>query len=326
MLEDLASSLRDYAGTSRKHAIREIVGAFDPEGANASFREDAAVLDCGDNYHKEECLLLAADGIWDLLMRADPEWSGYCAVLANVHDIYAMGGRPVAMVDVFSTCSDDITAKVLRGMRAGIDKFGVPVVGGHTHPDTTYAALDVAILGRARKDSVIYSSKAHPGDDIVLAIDLDGRVHPSCGLNWDSTFEKGAALVRRQAESMVELGERKLLTAGKDVSNPGIIGTLGMVLEASGAGAEVAITKIPKPPALEYQQWLRMYPGMGFIATCRPENTGAVLETYERHGLTVAKIGAVTPTRRLDLTDGPDRATVFDFTADAITGLEPVRR
>lgn len=321
-MERLAASLRSYAGVARKHAIKEIVGAFDREGTNPSFCEDAAIID----YPGDECLLLAADGIWDRVMKADPEWAGYCAVLVNVHDIYAMGGRPLGMVDVFSSGSDEVTRKVLRGMKAGIDRFGVPVVGGHTHPDTPYAAIDVAILGHVKKENIIYSSRARPGDDIVLAVDLDGRVHPSGDLNWDSTFLKDTPVVRRQAGSMVELAERRLLTAGKDVSNPGIVGTLGMILEASGVGADVEVPDIPKPPELEYDQWLRMYPGMGFVVTCRPENTEAVLDVYRDHQLDAARIGRITPSHRLVIARGMETATVFDFARQAITGLKPQKR
>jgi putative methanogenesis marker protein 2 len=320
-MEQLAEDLRGFCGTTRKHTIKDIVRTFDENGTNPSFGEDAAILGHGD-----EALLLAADGIWDRLMKADPEWSGYCAILVNIHDIYAMGGRPIGMADVLSSSSDEVTRKVLKGMRTCVDKFGVPIVGGHTHPDTPYAALDVAILGSVKNDRIIYSSKAQPGDDIVLAIDLDGRIHPSSDLNWDSTFYKDAGIVRCQAESMVELGERGLLTAGKDVSNPGIIGTLGMILELSGVGAEVEIPSISKPPQLEYAQWLRMYPGMGFIVTCNTKNTRAVLDTYTSHGLTAAMIGRVVPTHLLDITEGKGRATVFDFNKQSITGLKSLQR
>ena len=320
-MEKLAEILRDYCGTTRKHTIKDIVRTFDENGTNQSFGEDAAILDNGD-----EALLFAADGIWDRLMKADPEWSGYCAILVNIHDIYAMGGRPIGMVDILSSSSDEVTRKVLKGMRTCIDKFGVPIVGGHTHPDTPYDALDVAILGSVKKDSLIYSSRAKQDDDIVLAVDLDGRVHPSSVLNWDSTFCKDAATVRLQAESMAEMGERKLLTSGKDVSNPGIIGTLGMILELSGVGAEVEVPTIPKPQQLEYAQWLRMYPGMGFIVTCESKNTKAVLDTYMSHGLTAARIGNIVLSRMLAVTDGRDRSTVFDFNKQCITGLESLRR
>lgn len=319
-LEILAESLRDYLGTTRKHMIKNIVDIFDERGSNPSFGEDAAIIEHGD-----EALLLAADGIWDKLMKADPEWSGYCSVLVNIHDIAAMGGRPLGMVDVFSSNSTEITEKVLKGMRAGIDKFGVPIVGGHVHPDTPYSAVDVAILGVAKKDCIIYSSTARAGDDVVLAIDLDGRVHPSCDLNWDSTFLKDASVVRDQVSSMVELAEKKLLTAGKDVSNPGIIGTLGMLLEVSGVGADVEIDSIQKPDKLAFDHWLKMYPGMGFIVTCKPENTKKVLEVYKHHKLNASKIGKIVSVPRLDLIRGGERATVFDFTKHEITGIRPTK-
>ncbi|HTX44382.1 MAG TPA: methanogenesis marker 2 protein [Methanocella sp.] len=319
-LEGLAESLREYLGTTRKHTIKNIVGIFDERGTNPSFGEDAAIIDHGD-----EALLLAADGIWDKLMRADPEWSGYCSVLVNVHDIAAMGGRPLGMVDVFSSNSNEITQRVLKGMKDGIDKFGVPIVGGHVHPDTPYSALDVAILGIAKKDCIIYSSTARPGDDVVLAIDLDGRVHPSCDLNWDSTYLKDAFIVRDQVSSMVELGEKKLLTAGKDVSNPGIIGTLGMLLEVSGVGADVDMAAMPKPARLEYDHWLKMYPGMGFIVTCRPENTTKVLGVYRKHKLNAFKVGKIVSDPRLDIVRDNERATVFDFRLHEITGLRPAK-
>jgi len=319
-LEGLAESLREYLGTTRKHTIKNIVGIFDESGTNPSFGEDAAIIDHGD-----EALLLAADGIWDKLMRADPEWSGYCSVLVNVHDIAAMGGRPLGMVDVFSSNYNEITLRVLKGMKAGIDKFGVPIVGGHVHPDTPYSAVDVAILGVVKKDCIIYSSTARPGDDVVLAIDLDGRVHPSCDLNWDTTYLKDASIVRDQASSMVELGEKKLLTAGKDVSNPGIIGTLGMLLEVSGVGADVDMGAMPKPEALEYDHWLKMYPGMGFIVTCKPGDTEEVISIYRKHKLDASKVGRIVADPRLDLVKGEERATVFDFRMHEITGLRPAK-
>ena len=41
--------------------------------------------------------------------------------------------------------------------------------------------------------------------------------------------------------SWVRLGAQKLVTAGKDISNPGTLGTLGMLLESSGVGARSGI-------------------------------------------------------------------------------------
>jgi selenophosphate synthetase-related protein len=146
--DTVAQAVREYEGVTRKKMIGDMIRSLRIESPDvvASFGEDAAVI----RHNAEDALLLAADGIWSRLMEADPFWAGYCAVLVNVHDIAAMGGRPVAMVDILSATDDRIRDEVTRGMVAASSQFGVPIVGGHLHPETPYSVVDVAILGTAR--------------------------------------------------------------------------------------------------------------------------------------------------------------------------------
>jgi putative methanogenesis marker protein 2 len=317
-LESLVDELRGFAGITRKRYIGDLTKHFQvfSEKIIADFGEDAAVIDDG-----QEVMLLAADGIWSKLMEADPEWSGYCSVLVNVHDIAAMGGWPVAMVDVLSVNSPQIAEAVLRGMRKGIEKFNVPIIGGHLHPDTPYSALDVAILGKARKDSVILSSTARPGDAVIAAADLDGAAHPKFEINFDSTSFKDRETLLRQLGSMQELGERHLVTAGKDISNPGMLGTLGMLLETSHVGAVVDLDFIPIPAGLKLSRWLKMYPGMGFVVTAKPENMHEAIDVFRHRGLTAAKIGNVIEDRMLVVQQGRKEAILFNFSKDTVTGI-----
>jgi hypothetical protein len=206
-------------------------------------------------------------------------------------------------------------------MRKGIEKFKVPIVGGHLHPDTPYSALDVAILGKAKKGAVILSSSAKPGDSVVVGIDLDGRVHPSFAINWDSTSFKSGEILLRQLGSMRELAERGLVTAGKDISNPGMLGTLGMLLESSRAGAVVDLEKIPKPEGMEMVVWQKMYPGMGFVVTAPAAKAEEVAGIFRGRGLTSAVIGRVTEERRLLIESGSEKAVLFNFEAETITGI-----
>jgi putative methanogenesis marker protein 2 len=286
----------------------------------ASFGEDAAVIE-----HNDEALLLAADGIWSRLMEADPYWAGYCSVLVNIHDIAAMGGHPIAMVDIFSIAKTTIQEQVVKGMHDASAQFGVPIVGGHLHPDAPYSVIDVSILGSARLDSIIYSHTAVEGDRVVAAIDLSGRVHPSCALNWDSVTMKSAAEVRSQIGLMEEIGKRHLVTAGKDISNPGLIGTLGMLLEVSGKGAEIELGLIPKPNLaknnMTFEQWVRMYPGMGFILTAKREHVTELVRLFAAVGMTAADIGAVNSTRELRITYDGQETQVFDFIDNGIMHL-----
>jgi uncharacterized protein len=318
-LDELAQSVRDFEGVARKRAIGPLVRWFDADLSTGNFGEDAAVIERGD-----ESLLIAADGIWSKLMDADPEWAGYCAVLVNIHDILAMGGTPLALVDVFSASSTEVCNRVLAGMSEATKKFGVPVVGGHVHPDTTYNALDVAIIGTAKTDSVIYSCKAQEGQDVLAAVDLDGRVHPSCSLCWDTTTMKHPELLRRQLQTMPRLAQQHLVTAGKDISNPGLLGTLGMLLEVSEAGAVVELDRIPIPDGMDMHLWLRMYPGMGFVLTVQPQNVQEVVSIFEEAGMAAAKIGEITETRKLEITNNAEKVVVWDFAQDTIMGIGAV--
>ncbi len=324
-LESVADELRNFEGITRKRAISNLVrrlGDSDKVGSRTitAFGEDAAVLAIND----ETYILLAVDGIWGKLLSADPWWAGYCSVLVNVMDIAAMGGVPLAMVNLTSTQRKDICLELGRGMQDGVQKFGVPMVGGHMHPDTIYDAIDVGIVGMVNRDSVIYSSGARPGDKILAAIDLEGRIYPSYNLAWDTTTMKSHAVIKQQLETMVTIGEQQLATAGKDISNPGAIGTLGMLLESSRAGGLVDLRKIPYvgSDAIPFNHWLKMYPGTGFVLTVRDEQSAQeCIRILEAAGIAAAIVGDVDASRQLKLTDGDDTVTLFDFTREIITGI-----
>ena len=320
--ESIAKAVREYAGVTRKHAIGEIINCLrlECDDVIASFGEDAALIKNND-----DGILLAADGIWSMLMEADPYWAGFCSVLVNVHDIAAMGGKPLAMVDILSIQNEKICHEVLRGMADASKKFNVPVVGGHLHPDSDFSAIDVAIMGIVKIKDAIFSHTARPKDRIIAAIDLNGRIHPSCALNWDSATIRTADEVRSQIEVMQKLGEMHLLTAGKDISNPGVIGTLGMPLETSGAGADIELSKIPKPDLDEleipFSQWVRMYPGMGFIVTAKEENVSKVISMFDDVGIAASDIGYITDSKNLTIRYDEKESSVFDLKKEGIMCL-----
>jgi len=321
-VSQIVSDLRNFEGIRRKKIIAPLVRrfSFEDERILASFGEDAAVIDSG-----EEVLLLAADGIWDRLMKADPEWAGYCAVLVNVHDIAAMGGEPIAMVDVLSVSSVEHCRLVSKGIQTAVEKFRVPVVGGHVHPNSPHDAVDIAILGKAKKDHIILSSTAREGDVLIYGVDLKGRLHPSFPLNWDSTTLRSPEELKAQLTSMRALGERHLVSAGKDVSNSGLVGTVGMLLEVSMKGAVIDLERIPKPEEVELSHWLKVYPGMGFVVTASEENAEEVISVFERAGMAADVIGVVEKDWKLELKLGGSRKTLFRFPEDSITGLRGSR-
>jgi hypothetical protein len=124
---------------------------------------------------------------------------------------------------------------------------------------------------------------------------------------------------------MKEIGRRHLVTAGKDISNPGLIGTLGMLLEVSGKGAEVDLGRIPKTDLaannMTFEQWVKMYPGMGFVLTAKKENVPELCRLFDGVGMTAQEIGRVNTTKELRIRYDGQETQVFDFIKNGIMHL-----
>ena len=322
-LDTLVDSIKSYDGITRKNFIRGATRILDDTyniaGRTAlGFGDDAAAIDIGN----DNLLLMAADGMWGRLMEGDPRWAGYCSVLVNVNDIAAMGGVPMGMTNVISVNTTEICDKIMMGIKEGVEKFGVPMVGGHIHPDTPYTALDVSITGIVGKEDVITSCGAEKGDKVIIAMDLDGHQHPSFPLNWDTTTQKTPELVQSQILIMNSIARKHLLTAGKDISNPGILGTLGMLLEASEVGATVELEKIPRNSTVKWEDWLKVYPGSGFVLTAKEENTEDTISKLEEVNITSKVVGNIIEEKKLYLTHENQEKIVFDFNQEIIMGIK----
>ena len=318
-LSELVKSLQSFKGVSRKNSIENVTktlgDVYNITGdVLLDFGDDASAIDIGDN----QVVLLAADGIWGDLMNVDPYWAGYCAVLVNVNDIAAMGGKPIAMVNIMAVDNEEIYEEILSGIVDGCRKFNVPMVGGHLHPDAEYNSLDVAIAGIASKDSLITSSGAKVGDKVIVAIDTDGRQYPGIPLNWDTTYEKDAKLVQDQIKIMQKIAEEHLPSAGKDISNPGTLGTLEMLLESSGVGASVELEKIPRNENVDWDMWLRAYPGAAFVMTAPEENAQAIIDALSPYSFEVAVIGEVIEEKKLYLSSGDEKLVLFDQNSNPV--------
>ena len=320
-LSRLVEDLRQYGGVTRKKDVSDISHRLVcPPGGNilASHGEDAAAIE-----YDHTVLLLAADGMMESLVAANPYWAGYCSVLVNVNDIAAMGGMPLAVVDVLSCKAGKVRDSIVSGLADASRKFGVPIVGGHLHPDATQPALDVAVLGETDADHLVLSSGASPGDDIVYAMDLEGQFTPGIPYSWDTTSVKEREDVRRCLASMHALAP--LLSAGKDISNPGALGTAGMLLEASCVGGKIDISLVPRPDRIDLLQWLRAYQGCGFVVTCACDSTQAVIDGFEKRGMTAARCGSVIEGSELIVELEGDAQTLFDMSTDTLGCRVPQR-
>jgi uncharacterized protein len=319
MIQDICTSIRTYPGLTRKRTIHlltdTLAGVCDFGFTAAAFGEDAAAIRYGDQY-----LLLAADGIWPGLIRENPYGAGKASVMASVNDIYAMGGRPLAMVNVLGISEDRFYSEIVRGITKACLKYRVPMAGGHLHPDAHEVSLSVAIMGVARK--LLLSTNAREHQDIVFAVDLEGRGY-QCRpvLSWDTNSGKDSQAVLERLEVLPEIAEQGLCATCKDVSNAGVLGTVALLLEASKAGAVIDIERIPKPESFTLIDWLKAFLSYGFIMSVDRNTTDSVIEAFTRRQIAACRIGTITAERKLIIGYKREKAVLFDFEHESITGL-----
>src|SRR3989304_7447927 len=256
MLKKLIEEIRNFEGIKRKSHIKiamDILKNVQDFGkVVVGIGDDAAVLRSNEGY-----LLFSVDGVLPALVREEPYAAGKASVMVNVNDIYAMGGRPLAMVNVIASRNTEKISEILKGIAKGCEKFKVPMVGGHIHPDAQEDSLVVSIVGTAK--NLLLSSNAKPGDKLIFAVDLDGRAGCKTVKSWDSTSGKTSETVLERLEIFCDIAENGLCEAAKDVSMGGILGTIGMLLESSGQGADVFLDDIPKPDELTINEWLEVF-------------------------------------------------------------------
>jgi uncharacterized protein len=274
--------------------------------------DDAAALPAPDGSY----VLFAAEGMRAEFVAADPWFAGYCAVMVNVSDIAAMGGRAWAVVDVMFLGSG-ANERVLEGMQAASVTFGVPVVGGHTTRVEGPTQLAAAIVGRARR--LIESHTARPGDLLIAAVDLRGSFRNRTCFN--AATAATPELLRAQLELLPELAEAGRVRAGKDISNAGVCGTLLMLLEASHVGAVLDLAALPAPAAADPLRWLTAFPSYGFLLAVESQHAAHVCDAFRARDVAAAVVGELVAPPRLTLAHGRERALYRDLELAPLTGF-----
>ncbi len=310
-LRGLISFLSSSNSVQEKANIRV---AYEPATALAGetrLGDDCAAIPDGDGW-----LLFAAEGMLPSFAADDPWFAGYSAVMVNLSDISAMGGRPLAIVDVLWTPTLDQSERLWEGMKAASKAYGVPIVGGHTTVTKTGSPyLAAAVLGKAK--NLITSFDAIAGDNLLVAVDLRGTWRGEKPF-WNASLSAPADRLRADLDLLPTLAENGWCRAGKDISNGGIVGTLAMLLDCSSTGAELWLDQLPRPVDVDLERWLVSFPSFGFLLSVSPQNTEQAISHFRSRDIACSMVGRITSSHSMLLGYG---AAVANFPLPAESDL-----
>jgi selenide, water dikinase len=212
-------------------------------GSNTA--DDAAVFKLTD----EIALVMTIDFFTPIV--DDPYDFGRIAAANALSDVYAMGGVPLAAMNVVAFPLEQLGGDVLREiLRGGADvaaAAGIAVVGGHSidDPEPKYG---MSVTGTVHPDELISNAGARVGDVLVLTKPL--------GVGAITTARKRGVrdddLLVRAVETMTALNDVASAAARAagahamtDVTGFGLLGHLHSLGRASGVAAVIHASAVP---------------------------------------------------------------------------------
>jgi selenide,water dikinase len=184
----------------------------------------------------------------------DPFSYGRIAAVNALSDVYAMGGEPLAGMNLVSfplaQLGKAALKEILRGGLSALEEAGAVLAGGHTI-EGSELLYGMAVTGRVHPDRIWRNGGALPGDVLVLTkplgtglittaakADLCDPGHLAMAIRWMATLNRRAADAARSLQPH----------AVTDVTGFALAGHAAEMAQASGAALRFEARALPLLP------------------------------------------------------------------------------
>ncbi|MBC7092129.1 MAG: hydrogenase [Nitrososphaeria archaeon] len=263
---------------------------------------DAAAIDFGDS------ILVATS---DPITGAEKH-IGFYAVNVNANDVATFGAKPkwfLVTILLPENADEGLLEEIMEDMHKSAERLGVSIVGGHTEVTVGLNRPIVigTMLGEVKKDRLVTSNGAKPGDVIILT--------KGAGIEGTSIIasEKEEELTKVFGKELVENAKRFLqkisvvkealiaaeigVHAMHDPTEGGIANGFHEMADAAGLGFRVYYEKIPiseeTKKLCEYFKLdpLALISSGSLLIAASPEKAEKVVEAIKEEGIEAAVVG-----------------------------------
>jgi phosphoribosylformylglycinamidine synthase II len=228
--------------------------------------ENAGAVDIGDDM----CVVFKVES-HNHPSAVEPYQGAATGVGGIVRDIFAMGARPIALLDSlrFGPLDDPQNKYLFEGVVAGIGGYGnclgIPTVGGEVYFEDAYSAnplVNAMCVGVARVDQLVTAKAEGPGNILMLVGADTGRdgIHGASGLasRTDPTarFEEmrpavqvgNPFLEKMLLEACLDLAwnHRDWITGVQDLGAAGLTSSAVESANRGNSGIRIDVAKIPR--------------------------------------------------------------------------------
>jgi len=294
---------------------KPVLKLFPTSGENILVKageENAGVIDIGDGL----AVVMKAES-HNHPSAVEPFQGAATGVGGIIRDIFAMGARPVALLDSlrFGHLENGRNRYLFTGVVGGIAAYGncigLPTVGGEVYFDETYEGnpvVNVMCVGVARKDDLVKARATGVGNPVLyVGADtgrdgLGGASFASRELTEESDRDRPAVQIgdpfreKLLVEACLELLNSGAVVAMQDMGAAGLTSSTSEMASRGGSGIEIDISLIPKREAgmIPYEVMLSESQERMVLIVRREKEELAkkIFEKWDLHAVTIGKVTA----------------------------------
>lgn len=223
--------------------------------------DDAGVV----KYDRDTGLVLTVDYFTPVV--DSPQDFGRIAAANSLSDIYAMGGEPIAALNIVGFPENKLPLEVLVEILAGgqqiADEAGIPIVGGHSvkSPEPFYG---MSVTGKVEIDKLMTNDACQPGDLLFLTKPIGSGLITTAARSGkaDRKFIEAAIGHMTQLNKNAAIAAVKSLArAATDITGYGLLGHLFEMVTASAVSAIVDFNSVPLMDGVIELAALNLFPG-----------------------------------------------------------------
>ena len=320
----------EHCGYKNSRPLLRLFPTTGPRVLTKVGEENAGVVDIGDGW----CVAFKIES-HNHPSAIEPYQGAATGVGGIVRDIFAMGARPIAILDSlrFGPLSEPRNRYLFGGVVAGIGGYGnclgVPTVGGEIAFDESYSGnplVNAMCVGVARIDQLLRARAEGPGNLLMLVgadtgrDGIHGATFASVELDERSEERRPAVQVgnpfleKLLMEACLELAEQHSdwIVGLQDLGAAGLTSASVECAAKAGTGIEIDVAQVPRR-----EEGMTAYDVMlsesqeRMLVIVKPEHEEDVRRLFQRWELHCVVVGLVTD-------DG--MATVRDSSASLTAG------
>lgn len=243
-----------------------------------------------------------------------------------LRDVFAMGARPIALLDSlrFGPLDDPHQRYLFQGVVAGIGGYGncvgVPTVGGEVAFDDGYrhnCIVNAMCVGVVERSRLLRAAAAGPGNPVLLVgadtgrDGIHGATFASAELDARSSERRPAVQVgdpfleKCLLEACLELAGDPRVVALQDLGAAGLASSAAELARRGDCGIDIDTSRVPRrETGMTPYEVVLSESQERMLVVVRRGDEEAVRSVFAKWGLHSEVIGVVTDTGRLVVRDG----------------------